>query len=92
MLHIINKATPDASLEQCRALIDPQQDAVLLMADGVLSALASYAYWPPSLAVFALSRDIEARAINAYLAPHIQIIDDAGFVTLTEQHAQSISW
>ncbi|GAB7219068.1 sulfurtransferase complex subunit TusB [Vibrio comitans] len=46
----------------------------------------------PSVKVKALEPDLAARGLESVCAPHIEVVDFAGFVDLTAEHSKSITW
>lgn len=73
-----------------------QQDALLLMQDGVLAALkdgaASQSLEAATHPVYALCEDLAARGLIGHVLHNITLIDYTGFVALTEKHPQQIAW
>jgi len=80
------------------ALIDliGEQDALLLMQDGVLAALqdstAGQHLQLVTHPIYALCEDLAARGLVGQISHNITLIDYTGFVALTEKHPQQIAW
>lgn len=72
------------------------QDVVLLLQDGVLAGTRSNRYISALLAlnvaVYAVDVDVLARGLAGYMAEQVELIDYQGFVALTEQQKQQVSW
>ncbi|HEX7034615.1 MAG TPA: sulfurtransferase complex subunit TusB [Pseudomonadales bacterium] len=85
VLHLVNRA---AALDACLAAAR-DEDAVLLLEDGVYAAVAALA---PARPLHALEPDVRARGLSARLADHVTVVDDAAFVRLVEQHQPVVSW
>lgn len=99
-LHLLfSPPTAGTALADClRAASDG--DTVLLLQDGVYAAVAR-ATAPAALlreavgsgvTVAALAPDVAARGIGAGLHAGIELVDDDGFVELTEQYPRTLSW
>lgn len=94
-LHILN--TFDSHGETTQRLlksINPQNDAILLLEDGVYNAQARYIqpFIDICPAIFAISDDIEARGINNMFNTAVTLANYEDFVRLTVEHDKSISW
>lgn len=84
-LHLVNRT---AALGDClEAAAD--EDAVLLLEDGVFAAVVALA---PERPLHALEADVRARGLANRLASQVSVVDDAGFVRLVEQHQPVVSW
>ena len=94
-LHIVNRAASSSPvLQQCLNLASAG-DAVLLIEDGVYTALPrvfSGVALPKGVTVSALTTDVDARGLNGRLTAAVAIIDYDDFVMLTEQHNPVVSW
>lgn len=91
-LHIIKSHHESSkSLHQCLSFAQ-NDDVLLLIEDGVYSALQSTLSVNIKNPCYVLKADLEARGILNEIAAHFQIIDYDGFVELTEQHKKIISW
>ncbi|AEX50283.1 sulfurtransferase complex subunit TusB [Rahnella aquatilis] len=73
-----------------------QDDALLLMQDGVLAAVdgseACNLMSQHVQSVYVLSEDLAARGLVGQISHKITLIDYTGFVALTEKHAQQTAW
>jgi len=96
ILHTVNKSPyADNTLQSClKAASD--QDALLLIEDGVYGALkdGDYADLVESagLRILALAPDLEARGLSDRLLNSVETVDYAGFVELTTTHDKVVSW
>jgi len=94
-LHTINLLPGDpvcaAALTQIAA-----DDAVLFHGEGawqVTSEGPTLAAWAATgAALHALDADVAACGLTARCDPRIALVDAAGFLTLTESHAQHRAW
>lgn len=98
-LHLVpaSPATGSALADALRAAASG--DAVLLLQDGVYAAAAGTAWAllldtarARQVHLHALRDDTRARGIADRLQAGIVLVDDAGFVALTERHARVVSW
>ncbi len=73
-----------------------QEDALLLMQDGVLAALdgseACNLISQHVQSIYVLSEDLAARGLVGQISHNITLIDYTGFVALTEKHTQQTAW
>ncbi|ADW71950.1 MULTISPECIES: sulfurtransferase complex subunit TusB [Rahnella] len=73
-----------------------QDDALLLMQDGVLAALdgseACNLMSQHVQSIYVLSEDLAARGLVGQISHRITLIDYTGFVALTEKHTQQTAW
>ncbi|WP_111640819.1 sulfurtransferase complex subunit TusB [Marinimicrobium alkaliphilum] len=98
-LHTVNKSPFNhATLSQCARLCH-DQDAIVLLEDGVYGALTSSpcatdlaSLLARGVALFALECDLRARGLEARLLPGIQVTDERGFVRLSLEHKTLQSW
>ncbi|WP_260261319.1 sulfurtransferase complex subunit TusB [Vibrio intestinalis] len=90
MLHIV-KTT---SAIQDMAKLCQEGDQVLLIEDAIYAANSQHGLFSllKSLQVYVLENDAIARGIYNRLSPSITAVDYAGFVELTEHHANSLTW
>ncbi|MDF2154681.1 sulfurtransferase complex subunit TusB [Vibrio sp. CAU 1672] len=90
MLHIIKTLT---GLHDAVALCH-EQDALLLIEDAVYAANPQHQSFPmvKGQAAFVLDSDLLARGISHRVSPSCTVVDYAGFVELTEQHRNSLTW
>lgn len=99
-LHLLF-TSPNAGTALADALrVAAPGDALLLLQDGVYAAVA-HAAGPSALlreaaaggvALHVLVPDSDARGLAGRLHPGITLVDDNGFVALTERHARTLSW
>lgn len=99
-LHIVSTSpTAGSALADCLRAAD-QGDTVLLTQDGVYAAVARAAEPAAMLdaavargiSLYALLPDIDARGLAALLRKGCGLVDDNGFVELTERHPRIVSW
>jgi sulfur relay protein TusB/DsrH len=94
-LHIVNTpAESSSALTRCLYAASPG-DAVLLIGNGIYSAVAaSFPRHRPKhdVAWFVLRDDVRARGMTDRLANGIVEIDDDGFVDLVAAHQPIVSW
>lgn len=99
ILHTVNKSSfTHSTLKSCIAVC-ANDDALLLMEDGVFGGISSS---PDATAllglinrgihIYALSGDVNARGIRKKLCEQIKIIDYDDFVELTLEHNCVQSW
>ena len=90
MLHIIKsqQAITDA------VLVVDEGDSVLLIEEAVYAANPQHHLYSQlkGFSVFALQADLAARGVSARVSPSIEVISYPGFVELTAENAQSITW
>lgn len=99
ILHIISKSSfTHNTLRSCIAIC-ANKDSLLLIEDGVFGALQSapdakalQSLIERNIAVYALSADVNARALAKKIEPHIQLITYEEFVQLTINHKCTQSW
>lgn len=98
MLHIVNKSpTQTGALASCLRLAQDGH-AVLLIEDAVVAATPAQAESSglsaalSRLKVYALTPDLEARALAGRVVAGITAVDYAGFVGLVAEHPNNQSW
>lgn len=99
-MHIVSAATAAGSAFTDCLRMARSGDTVLLTQDGVYAAVAaaprSAALLDDALArglvIYALVADIDARGLAGKLHAAVQLVDDNGFVALTERHPRIVSW
>lgn len=97
-LHILS-TSPGAgtALDDCLRIAG-RGDTLLLVLDGVYAArmpqarAALLAAMESGLQVYALLPDTDARGLAGHLPAGIRLVDDNGFVELTERHPRCLSW
>ncbi|GHA86962.1 sulfurtransferase complex subunit TusB [Modicisalibacter luteus] len=94
LLHILNRspASSRVPLDTLRAMGD--NDWLLLIEDGVYGAVGPLADEFTSIQgrVFALKEDLVSRGLENRHDATIELVDMDGFVALTEQATQTVSW
>ncbi|ATJ82775.1 sulfurtransferase complex subunit TusB [Halomonas beimenensis] len=93
-LHILNRSPASSQVPaQALSAMGPE-DRLLLIEDGVQGALPAlihhYAAIPGRL--YALREDLVARGLIGRCDGTVQVVDVDGFVTLTEEAEQTLSW
>jgi tRNA 2-thiouridine synthesizing protein B len=98
MLHIVNKSPMQSpNLGSCLRLAQDGH-AVLLIEDGIYAATTTMAERSGlaaatgRLKVYALTPDVEARAMAGRMAAGVTLVDYAGFVDLVAEHPNNQSW
>lgn len=93
-LHILNRS-PVTSVVYRQALdaMGPD-DLLMLIEDAVQAGMPGLAGYLDSVEgrIFALREDIDSRGLGGRLVASVQVVDIDGFVNLTEQATQSVSW
>ena len=97
-LHTVNKSPFEkSSFDSCMGHVQAGS-AVLLYEDGVYAAMKGTATAAKIAAAsgvkfYALGPDLKGRAIAAdRLVEGVQVVDYAGFVDLTVEHAKVVAW
>lgn len=96
-LHIVSASPFDSHALQSALAAASQNDAILLIQNGVYAAVEApkinvmMAAIPPELAIYALAEDVEARAL-ASMRKNINKVSYSDFVNLVCQHRNSVSW
>ncbi|MCS3406195.1 MULTISPECIES: sulfurtransferase complex subunit TusB [Gammaproteobacteria] len=71
-------------------------DALLLLQDGVLAALAGSApldlLLNAPISLYALEDDLSARGLSGYISHNVTVIGYNQFVELTEKHRSQMAW
>jgi tRNA 2-thiouridine synthesizing protein B len=95
MLHTLSCAPGHPAVKECIALLRAN-DALLLLGDGVYIALQHSEDWlalqQSGASLHVLDADARAAGVRQRLAGCFTVVDDDGFVSLTEQHAQQMAW
>lgn len=94
LLHILNRSPASSEVyRQALAAMGPE-DRLLLIEDGVQGAMPTLATCFASVRgrIHALRDDLEARGLSTLCAPEVEVVDMAGFVTLTEVAERTLSW
>lgn len=93
MLHILNKPPhSDVALQMLQSI--GTADELVLIEEGTQAALyPHWEGWKCAARVLVLQEDAVSRGFQHSIETYqLSAIDMAGFVTLTEQHTQIISW
>lgn len=95
-LHTLNQAPGDINaLQRCLNALS-QDDALLLIEDGVYAALPAYQQHffalPEGVQLYVLEPDLIARGLTDKTDAKFNTADDAEFVELACQHDKVISW
>lgn len=99
-LHLVSIApTAGSAFADCLAVAAPV-DILLLLQDGVYAAVAHATDSTTLLGdatargvlSYALLADVDARGLAGRLHPGVRLVDDNGFVELTERHPRTMSW
>ncbi len=94
-LHTLSRSPYQTDIDAMLRCVAPQ-DALLLLQDGVIAALAQGNTVARLLAqgvpVYALREDVEARGLAAQISTSILLVDYTEFVRLTAQHAVQLAW
>lgn len=90
MLHIVK--TVQAIEEAIR--VHTQGDQLILIEEAVYAVNPLHNAYPmiQGANIAALQADIDARGISNRISPSVQVVDYAGFVKLTAEQANSITW
>lgn len=95
MLFTLSNSPQRSDLKALVSLIG-EGDALLLMQDGVVAALASSQAFEQlavmAQPVYALREDLVARGLIGQISHKIILIDYTGFVALTDKHTPHIAW
>ncbi|MEB6337247.1 sulfurtransferase complex subunit TusB [Serratia rhizosphaerae] len=70
-------------------------DALLLLQDGVLAALAGAhldLLLAAPISLYALRNDLEARGLSGHISHKVTVIDYNHFVELTTMHRSQMAW
>jgi tRNA 2-thiouridine synthesizing protein B len=95
ILHTVNKA--GESLSRCLSMAS-QDDAILLIEDGVYTAMdnaANRQIWeaiPSSISCYALFEDLAVRGLSDKMLAQVVPADWTLFVSLTTEYDKVISW
>jgi tRNA 2-thiouridine synthesizing protein B len=92
-LHLVNKSPARADALAACLRAAAEGDAVLLIEDGAYAATAALLpTLPPGIRCCVLEPDARARGVHERLAAGIDVVDPAGFVRLTVDHARVTTW
>jgi tRNA 2-thiouridine synthesizing protein B len=99
-LHIVSTSpTSGTAFADCLRSAD-QGDTLLLTQDGVYAAMNTAANMMAliqdatarQITIYALLADVDARGLAGRLNTVCHLVDDNGFVELTERHPRILSW
>lgn len=93
-LHILNRSPATSNVyRQALDAMGPD-DLLMLIEDGVQAGMPGLVGYLDTVEgrVLALREDIDSRGIGGRLDASVQVVDVDGFVNLTEQATQSVSW
>lgn len=96
VLHTLSCPPGHAHSEACLARL-AAGDSLLLLGEGVYHALAG-SRAADELAgqvpcpVYALQADAQAAGVLTRLTPGVAVVDEDGFVELTERHPRQLAW
>lgn len=88
ILHTVNKSPFGCGAYACCLRNAGDNDAVLLIEDGVYAILKE----SPSQPLYALQEDIEARGLTDKVPQQITLVDYSGFVKLATEADAIQSW
>ncbi|MFB6434498.1 MAG: sulfurtransferase complex subunit TusB [Candidatus Malihini olakiniferum] len=94
-LHTLFRSPYQTDIDIIMLCVAPQ-DAILLLQDGVIAALAQVdieaRLLEQGVPVYALRADVEARGLVAQISTSIPLIDYTEFVRLTAKYAVQLAW
>lgn len=95
-LHTINKTSQHAALYENMLSAVSGKDTILLIEDGVYSALEAHSglfqHLSSDIEILALEADVSARGLTGKLASYVQVINDNAFVQRSCDNDKVISW
>jgi tRNA 2-thiouridine synthesizing protein B len=95
MLYILSHSPNQCDLPTLLRLTS-EGDALLLLQDGVLAALAGSAHLDlllnSPISLYVLQDDVEARGLSGHISRNASLIGYNQFVELTEQHRSQMTW
>ncbi|OZG73622.1 hypothetical protein BTA51_07310 [Hahella sp. CCB-MM4] len=97
-LHIFNQGTLQSALLQRCIETMSHKDALIFIEDGVVWATDSpltsqlLGKAPQNAGIYVLSEDLGARGLSELKAESVAVVDYNGFVELTEQSQNTLSW
>ncbi len=98
LLHIINNQHINQDSDSTSMLNANDGNALLLIEDGVYllaknpQTLTFINDFQSAKKLYALTHDVHARGIKLSKDISVELIDDIGFVELTEQYSRVITW
>jgi len=95
MLHTVSRSPAHSALRDCLAVLGPD-DAILLLGDGVYAAIdgseAAALLTGSGASLFVLEADAAFAGVRERLLPGATVVDDDGFVALTERFSRQLAW
>ncbi|WP_323641106.1 sulfurtransferase complex subunit TusB [Pectobacterium polonicum] len=95
MLHTLSHSPYHVDLDALLRSMG-QGDALVLLQDGVIAALAGgdiiHRLLDSAVLLYALRPDTEARGITEQISNNVTLIDYNQFVQLTVEHPQQLAW
>ncbi len=95
ILHTLNKAPGQRAFHDCLALLQADH-ALLLLGNGVYAALqatpAAKLLAATGAPIYVLEADALAAGIVGRLMPGATLVDDDGFVELSERFSRQLAW
>lgn len=91
-LHLINKSSENSACWTDMEHTFSAGDSLLLIENAVYAVRTLPAEFCDDKKCYALLADLEARGLNTESSPHIETVDDKGFVTLTTEYDNVVSW
>ncbi|MDR9440073.1 MAG: sulfurtransferase complex subunit TusB [Halomonas sp.] len=94
LLHVVNRSPATSRVyQQALAGMSPE-DRLLLIEDGVQGALPQLVRYYAGLEgrLFVLKEDLASRGLLGHCDASVQVVDVDGFVDLTEEAEQTVSW
>lgn len=94
ILHILNRPSSHSRVYRQTLAAMTEHDRLLLIEDAVSGALTSEVERFQSIAgrLYVLREDLVSRALDAYCAETVHMVDMEGFVRLTEEAEKTVSW
>ncbi len=95
LLHTLSRSPAHSALRDCLAVLGPD-DALLLLGDGVYAALAgseaATLLAASGASLFVLEADAALAGVQERLLPAVTLVDDEGFVALSERYSRQLAW
>jgi len=96
LLHTVSRSPAHSALRDCLAVLGPD-DAILLLGDGVYAAIAggegAALLAGSGATLFVLEADAALAGVQErLLLPGATVVDDDGFVALTERYGRQLAW
>ncbi|MBJ7222931.1 MULTISPECIES: sulfurtransferase complex subunit TusB [unclassified Brenneria] len=95
MLHTLSHSPYHCDMDTLLRCLGPE-DALVLLQDGVIAALADTPVLnrllKTAIPLYALKNDVDARGLVAQISTNVSLIDYTEFVKLTVRHPQQLAW